>query len=281
MGGKVFIATDMEGIALVRRWCDVDIRDSSHAKFARVQSLELLSIIDGLGPADFSIRDAHDTGANLLPELFPDNVKLLLKWRGISEFGMLSSLDKSFDFCVLHGFHAAAGTELSTLAHTFHVGRVKEIRLNGRVVGETTFALYTSAYIGVPVVMVSGDSGAVGEATYINPNIVTVVAKTCRDGKVWDMLTERKVRNLLELSSARAAERFKAAPHDFKITLPMEFALSITYTQPRRASVVSRRLQKFPRVTQVSEDSVEYKSKDFPELLRMLNYLVFMGKLPV
>jgi len=262
---KVFISTDMEGIAESRAKAHVDKRTKIYTKFARIQSLELAEIINAIGTgARFVIRDAHSTAENVLPELLPDgDIKLLSAWRNTNEFGMMSGLDKSFDFAILHGYHAAAGTKLSPLAHTFDSSAFSEIRLNNRIAGEVTFALYKAAYIGTPVAMITGDFGAIKEAQSISPNIITVQTKKFPN----NILPAKKVRELI----ARAAPRAARMPADkLKIELPKSFVLHISYIKPYDALSQSQRV---PGVRLISKNTIEYKTDDFGTLLKTLRRL--------
>ncbi|MCL2369539.1 MAG: M55 family metallopeptidase [Alphaproteobacteria bacterium] len=273
---KVFISTDMEGIALARRWGDVNPETKAHAKFAMIQTLELLEIIKGIeavhGKCKFVIRDAHWSGTNLLTKMFPKNVAVLSHWRGADELGMMAGLDNSFDFAILHGYHAAGGSGLSPLEHTWRSDFFQKVIVNKKIYGETSDGMYKAAYFNVPVIMITGDSGAIAEAKSIYPNIITIETKRFESGTPVYMLRQQKVRELLRQGTSLAAS---IHPRDFKIQLPNEFVLHFSYVDAHQALLQP---QKIMGVKQISSDTVEYKTNNFGLFLKTLRKLRFLVK---
>ncbi|MDR0449594.1 MAG: M55 family metallopeptidase [Rickettsiales bacterium] len=240
---KIFISADMEGIAQARRWGDVDKGKKSYAKFAKIQSREVAEIIAGFGRGKFVVRDAHCTGKNIMPGILPGGVKILSGWEGENEFCTMSGLDAGgFDCAILHGYHAAAGTKLSPLAHSYNFGAIKEIRLNGKIAGETTFGIYSAAYLGVPVALVAGDSGACAEAKSVNSKIIVCETKNFSKGELPD---PGEVLKKLRACCARAAKG------GVKVALPKLFDLGIVFTKKGMAPIA-------------------FKTNDFREILKAL-----------
>lgn len=111
------------------------------------------------------MRDAYGSAKNVIKEKFRKNVDLIQYWDS-DPINMMKGINqKKFDYALLHGYHAAGGSNLSPLSHTFSSRNFKKFTLNGKIVGETTFSIYTAAYFNVPVIYILGDSGAVTEAT--------------------------------------------------------------------------------------------------------------------
>jgi len=297
---KIFISSDMEGAAGTFCWHDVKAGTNEHKKYSYSQSIELEHLMDAIRhhgneirdamnyvrgynsgngaelKREFVIRDAHGAGNNILVEEIRHLDPIVLQnWRGANEFCMMSGLDGTFDFAILHGYHAAGGTNMSSLAHTFNSEHFKEFRLNGEIIGEVGFAIYTAAYAGVPVIMISGDSGAVREAKAINPNILGVETKDFVDGQLRWMAAAPSVNNELEIIASAALGHLERAPEKFKVELPETFALRLTYSSERQALLQPR---KIPNVTRVASNTVEFKTGDFGILLKTLRQLKFLVK---
>src|SRR5256885_11564965 len=90
---------------------------------------------------------------------------------------MVEGIDSGFDAAVIIGYHARAGTPHAVLDHTYG-GRIHEVRLNGRPVGELGINAALAGVAGVPVAVVSGDSSVAAEArALLGEDVATVVVK--------------------------------------------------------------------------------------------------------
>ena len=81
---------------------------------------------------------------------------------------MVQELDDSFDAAMFVGYHSKAGDETNPLAHTMTL-RVMRMRINGEPVSEFVLYSYAAAYVGVPVVFVSGDKGICADSRATTP----------------------------------------------------------------------------------------------------------------
>ena len=82
---KVYISADMEGITGVTHWDEVDQHKPSYLKFQKQMSLEVAAACKGAkkgGATEIWVKDAHDSGRNILPEYLPGGVKLIGGWSG-------------------------------------------------------------------------------------------------------------------------------------------------------------------------------------------------------
>ena len=85
-------------------------------------------------------------------------------------------LDGSFDGMMLLGLHAMAGTANAVLAHSF-MPHIREVWLNGLLIGEIGMLSVTAGSMNVPVAFISGDRAAVEEARRLVPDAVGVAVK--------------------------------------------------------------------------------------------------------
>ena len=178
MKQSIYISSDIEGCALTTDWNECNEKYAIYQVFRTIMSIEAATIITSAKKTSkILLRDAHGNGKNILNKFLPRNTQLIQGWNK-EPTNMMRGIDyKKFDFAVLHGYHAAAGTKLSPLAHTFSSRNLGKFTLNGKIVGETTFSVYTAAYFDVPVIYVCGDYGAIIEAQSINPNIIGTITK--------------------------------------------------------------------------------------------------------
>ncbi len=131
-GLRVFISVDMEGVSGVIHWDDVSETGRDYGLFRRLMTEETNAAIEGAlaaGATDILVRDGHDTGRNILPDLLRPEARLIRDWSG-GPLSMMEGIDKTFDAVVFIGYHARAGTPDAVLKHTMSLS-IFDIVLNG------------------------------------------------------------------------------------------------------------------------------------------------------
>lgn len=262
-----YISTDIEGVAWASHWDEGDRTCKIYEVFRTIMSVELATLTESvICPSKIVLRDAHGSGKNVLKNLMPKYVKLIRGWNR-EPTNMMQGIDyKKYDFACLHGYHAAGGSGLSPLAHTFSSKSFGAFTLNGKLVGETTFSIYTAAYFGVPMIYVCGDHAAVTEAQSINPNIVGTITKKF-NGRNKFMLGEKEVLEKIKTDFTHAQNKFYKNRQKFNIKLPNEFVLTLQYTDKNQAKLHAA---KMPCVRQISSDTLEYRTDDFLDLITVM-----------
>jgi len=174
---KVFVSSDMEGTAGIVDWEQVRAGGPDSLHFAGLLCREVNAAIEGAreaGATEFLVNDSHGQMANLRPDALAGRASYLsgrLKPRY-----MMEGLDASFDAAFFVAYHGSMSSP-SVLSHTYFPAAIAEVRLNGRVVGESGLnALVAKAY-GVPVVLVTGDQTTADELSPLCPGIRTAVVK--------------------------------------------------------------------------------------------------------
>ncbi len=167
---KIYILTDLEGVAGVARWDQTGRDTPGYPQAVRLMTEELRACIAGIQSvepaADIWVWDAHGCGS-IDFERFPRGAKLLNN-------GPVSNpayLDDSFDALFFLGQHSKAGTEGGNLAHTYSSSNIESYKINGIVLGEFGCRAALAGSLGVPTVFVSGDDKMIAEAQALIPNI--------------------------------------------------------------------------------------------------------------
>lgn len=263
---KVFISVDIEGCAGITHWDEAEKTHADYAEFREVMTGEAIAAIEGAraaGAKEILLKDAHSSGRNLLVDRLPADVKLVRSWAG-HPFCMVQELDASFDAVLMIGYHAAAGSEANSLAHTLSLD-ASEIRLNGSRASEFLIHALAAATVGVPVAFVSGDAGLMEEVLATSPSIHRCAVKA---GSGQSTIT---------MSPAGAREAIRsgvtAALKDLKKIKPLiltaPFALEITYSNPNLAT----RHQHYPGARHIGNRTILMETDDYMDVLRMLNYV--------
>ena len=270
MKQSIYISTDIEGVAWTSDWDEGDDECRIYQVFRTIMSVELATLAESvIKPSRIVLRDAHGSGKNVLKSFLPKYVRLIRGWNKEAT-NMMRGIDyKKYDFACLHGYHAAGNSGLSPLAHTFSSDSFKAFTLNGKLVGETTFAIYTAAYFGVPMIYVCGDYGAVTEAQSINPHIVGTMTKKFT-GRDKFMHSEKEVLDKIKTDFAYAQAMFYKNKEKFNIKLPEKFVLTLTYTDKIQAKLHAARV---PGVKQIAPDTLEYQTDDYMDLLTTMRLM--------
>lgn len=130
--------------------------------------------------ADFVlVNDGHGPMRNLIFEDMHPKAHLLTGSGNAKDHCQVEAADsRKFDAAVLIGYHAMAKTPIAIAPHTIAGVAVAELRINGRAHGETGLNAAVLGSLGIPVVLVTGDTTTVAEAhSFLGDQIETVAVK--------------------------------------------------------------------------------------------------------
>jgi D-amino peptidase len=267
---KVFIKSDMEGVTGVAFWDEVDKSKKEYEEFRKILTSEINVICDTIGDeAEIFLKDAHWTGKNILIDDLNENV---IVNRGFSK-GIGTGIDNTYDISILHGYHTAGGKNTNPISHTINDEVISYIKINGKIIGETTLDMYEDAYFKVPTIYISGDEGAVKEARELSPNIGATITKIGIGDSVCSKSPKRVYKEIAQ-DLKQALMTFDNDKDIFKIKLPTEFDVEINYIFHQDAYKASF----YPKARLIDDKSVQFKTDDYKEVLR---FLLFGIRYPV
>jgi D-amino peptidase len=172
---KIFISADIEGTAGINAWNEAEKTHVDYMEFRQLMTAEVLAACEGAqaaGATEIVIKDAHDSGRNLILEHLPACVRIVRGWSGHPD-AMMFGADESFEAALYTGYHSKAGVEDNPLAHTSTL-RISRLMLNGEMASEFTLNSLCAARYGLRSVFLSGDEGICADARALVPGIVTV-----------------------------------------------------------------------------------------------------------
>ena len=263
---KVYISVDIEGCAGITHWDEVEKTHADYAEFREQMTREAVAAIEGAkiaGATEILVKDAHDSGRNLIASMLPADVRLVRSWAG-HPLCMVQELDESFDAVMMIGYHAAAGSEENSLAHTLSLDAA-EIRINGKRASEFLIHAMASSMLGVPTVFVSGDKGLMDEVAGVNPQIGRCAVKEGRGQSTVSMTPAAATKAIRE----GAAQALRAERAPCLLPLPEHVIVEITYANP----VLAARHQWYPGMEHVSNRTLRFETNHYFDVLRMLNYV--------
>lgn len=264
---KILISADIEGTTGINSWDETEKSKADYSMFAAQMNKEVLAACNGAikaGAKEIYIRDAHDSGRNLNPGIFPKNIKFIRGWSG-HPFSMIEGLDNTFNGVLFTGYHSAAGTSYNPLSHTMNPFSIDFIKINGQIASEFTIHAYAAAYLGVPALFVSGDKGLCEEVKSFNSNIRTVAVNEGIGASTISIHPELAV----EAIEKSVEEALKSDLSLCKLNLPGEFNLEIGYLSHSKAY----KLSFYPGVKLISPKVISFKTIDYFEVLRAISFL--------
>jgi D-amino peptidase len=263
---KVYVSADIEGVTGVTHWDEASLHKADSDASREQMTAEVAAACEGAiaaGATEIWVKDAHDTGRNLIASKLPQEARLIRGWSG-HPFMMVQELDSTFAGVVLIGYHSRAGTATNPLAHTF-TGRITHLKLNERYASEFLIDAYTAAYVQVPLVFVSGDQGLCDDVALLNAHIGTVAVK--------EGIGESTVNLHPQLAVARIREGVTQALNGevgrCQIPLPSDFSVQIRY----RDHFQAHRCGFYPRAQQVDAHTVQFDAQSYFEVLRFLLFV--------
>jgi D-amino peptidase len=261
-GLKVFISVDMEGISGVVNWDDIDTGGKDYDLFRRLMTEETNAAIEGAlraGATEIVVRDAHDTGRNILPDLLRPEARLLRDW-SYGPLSMMEGLDASFDAVIFIGYHARAGTRDAVLKHTMTT-KLLDVVINGKKMPEAGINALIAGMFDVPVVLVSGDKAIGEQARELFGDVETVVIKE-GIGSAELGLHPTKARELISEKTTAALKRLT----DFKpYKLKPPYTLDVSFVDEAGAQKASW----IPGAVRKDEHTVSFAADSVLDLLKL------------
>ncbi|HEX4787281.1 MAG TPA: M55 family metallopeptidase [Actinospica sp.] len=176
---KIFISSDMEGTAGVVDWDQCRPGQHDYEYYRDLLQAEVNAAIEGAeqvrGTHEFLVNDSHGRMANLRPAQLSGGASYLSGRH--KPLYMMQGLDASFDAVFFVSYHGSMTGSPATLSHTYNPAAIAEVRLNGRVAGESGINSLVAIGYGVPVVLVTGDETTAAELEAFWPNAHRAVVK--------------------------------------------------------------------------------------------------------
>ncbi len=210
-GKKVFISADMEGISGISASDQLSATGAEYNRSRRMMADDVNAAIRGArrgGASEIIVNDSHGSMRNLRLEDLDPQVRLIS--HSFKKSGMMEGLDESFDAVIFIGYHAKAGHPSGVFAHTGS-GVVRDVRVNGRSLGEGGLNTMVAAFYGVPVVLVTGDDVAVMQVAEIARDARTVAVKRAINPRAVELRPFKEVHGEIEeaaFQGVRAAKKF-------------------------------------------------------------------------
>jgi D-amino peptidase len=265
---KIYLFTDLEGVAGVDRW---DARDSDRpidvrrCRETREWFMgEVNAAADGAfagGATGVVLMQGH--ADSVVYELADERLEII---KGEGGPTWLPELGADFGAAFFVGAHAFCHTPEATLAHTFNFKKRRQWWLCGREIGELgMLAAYCGAH-GVPLVLATGDDKLCREARELIPEIETAQVKVGLGIESARHLSRERAREEVRMAALRATERVA------KGEIPPYRPPGPPFTSRVRTRMRNLHVPKYPPPGDrwVSPYETEHTRQDLLELLRCM-----------
>jgi D-amino peptidase len=265
---KLFISADMEGVAGVsapnglapERW------GWEWAACRRWMTNEVVAVCEAALESGFEsviVADSHHNAHNIDPESLPDRVWLIRSWprplihmQGADEPGVCA--------VAFIGYHGGSTDSKALMAHSFHGGAFREVRLNGNVCSEGYLNAAFAGEIGKPVVLVSGDGATIEDARSYAPLAIGHVTKKTIGWQCQMSLAPRHATSALKEAASKAFRIDSGQP--FSIAGPYELELEMT------RQTTAEMLAYLPYVRRLGAYSIAVEFKSIGDALRFISF---------
>ena len=264
---RILIAADMEGISGVVHWDHVDPAHAEYPRFRRLMTADVNAAIRGAydGGADqVVVADGHSRGRNILiEELDP---RAVLNSGSPSPLSMVQGCDAGIDAAMFVGYHARVGSQNAILDHTWSSSTIGDVRLNGRLIGETGMNAAVCGHFGVPVLLVSGDQTVCAEAVQWLGPVETVAVKQASGRMAAECLSPEVAQLKIREGAKLAVSRFQSG----QALPPLRIQTPATLTLDLVSSDMADRLELLQGARRLGGKQVEIVAGDILIAYRLL-----------
>lgn len=261
---KIYVSIDLEGIGgIVSTQQTGVVENAFYSEARRLMAGEANAVIEGINQAGALavIGDSHGNMLNIPIELLKGD--FLLSCGTDKMLSMMGGIDDTYSGVMFIGYHGRFGTPMAIMDHTYSPSTLRELRINGKPVGEAEINAEVAGYYGVPVLMVSGDDVTMEQLKKVFPSIETVAVK--KSIGRYSALCEPvdRVREKLRESAKKVTENLEQYSCLYKSKPPihMEFEWN--------TAVMAEMSTYVPGVIRVADRVTSYECEDYIQAFKL------------
>lgn len=224
-GPRILVSTDLEGVSGVFRFAQTRDRTSPlYTQAVEYMMGDIAALVRGLraaGAAAITVVDGHGGGDNFIPHLMEPGATYIT---GLPR-PRREEWCPACDGLILLGFHAMNGTPDGVLHHTQSSKSESRYWYNGTESGEIAQMAMLAGSVGVPVIMVTGDTATCREARrFLGPRVVTVATKRGLSREAAELYPFEETRRAIHEGAARALAALPSC-QPYPVRLPVKCRL--------------------------------------------------------
>lgn len=253
---KIFISADIEGITGVATGQQLR-KEGEYQRYRKLMTQDVNAAIEGAfagGATEVLVADGHGNMSNILIEDFDPRARLIQGSNRV--MCQLEGLDNSFDGIMFVGHHGReGGSERTPINHTLAGICVNEMKINGKVVGETEMNAMVAGDFNVPAIFISGDDAYVAEVQQTLPQVEAAIVKRGLDRFAADLLPPKVTHQLIREKAEAAVKKARdIAP--YKVEGPVTFEIEFKSTSQALMNTT------LPTVKQIGPKRIHFTCAD-------------------
>lgn len=266
---KLYISVDIEGVAGICNWQETELGEAEYQYFRQEMIQETVTCCNTLlemGIKNITVRDAHDSARNIIPNLLPKEVNLIRGWTE-APCDMMAGLDATYDGVILIGYHSPSRNVGNPLSHTLTTS-LNHIKINGKIVSEFLLnTYYGQTQFQVPTILVCGDQQLTEIVKEENKAIETVATNIGMHGAIMARHPE-VVKEDIQQKTKKAVLKLLENHTLCYITIPKHFETEIHFRTHKRAY----RASFYPGVIQYHQDKTTHFATQFLDSLKFISF---------
>jgi D-amino peptidase len=179
---------------------------------------------------------------------------------------MMEGIDSTFDAAVFIGYHAATTNAAGVRAHTISSAHLAAVELNGIAMPESGINAAIAGYYGVPVVAISGDNVAVGEAQALIGSMEGAVVKRAISYHAAATMTPEAAQQLVR-QKVKAGIQRRASLKPYVLRSPVR--LDVTFKNYTPAEMLTF----LPSVQRTSSHGIRFEGRDILQVSKFLEFI--------
>lgn len=206
---KIFISADMEGISGVATGVQLK-KESEYQRFRKLMTADVNAAIEGAfngGATEVVVADGHGNMSNIIIEELDPRARLVSGNNRV--MCQLEGLNETFDGILFVGHHGREAGSDAVISHTLAGICVGEMKINGKVVGETEMNSFVAGSFGVPALFISGDDAYINEVKETLPDVEAAVVKRAVDRFAAELIHPEKARAEIRTKAEAAVKKAK------------------------------------------------------------------------
>ncbi len=270
---NVYISGDMEGVAGVGSWQQVDARTPhpEYATYRRYYTQEIAAAIAGArsaGATDILLNDSHGPMRNFDFDELPHDVRVIFGNR--KPFSMVHGADAGFAGAMFVGYHGAIGDENAVLCHTYTPSVIYELRINETVCSEATINAGLLGHYGVPLLLITGDRTTVEGVQAQMPWVTGAIVKESIGNFATNSLSPTTARAMIRKAAAQAVANIANAK-PYIVEPPI--VLDITLAKTEQADLVAM----VPQFERTGSRNIRFTTNDYPTAFKAFVAIFRLG----
>ncbi|HEX7064998.1 MAG TPA: M55 family metallopeptidase [Bacillales bacterium] len=254
---KIFISADIEGVSGVATNQQLK-KESEYQRFRQLMTEDVNAAIEGAfeaGATEVVVADGHGNMSNIFIENLDPRASLVSGNNRV--MCQMEGLDDTFDGVFFVGYHGReGGSERTIINHTLAGVCVEEMRINGKVVGETELNAGVAGYFNNPVLLVTGDDALEKEVKETLPEVEAAVVKRGVDRFAAELFPVKKAQEMIKEKAKKAVSKAKEIK-PYVVNGPVTFEISFKATNQALMTTT------IPSVELIGPKTIRFTCEDY------------------